>query len=112
MQQQASINANTPIMAQQLRAGEQQYNTADLANAMNMINQYYNTGQTFMPTAASASESGNNYNQQVYQNALAQQKLAQQNALGYTSLGTGLLGSGLNLAGGLMSKKLASDKKC
>jgi len=107
MQQQASINANAPIMAQQLKAGEQQYDTANLANAMNMINQYYNTGNTFMPTAATASTSGNNYNQQVYQNQLAANQLANQNMLGYGKLGLGLIGTGLNIYGATKGQKLA-----
>ena len=112
MQQQASINANAPIEAQQLRANDQSYNTANLANAMNMINQYYNTGNTFMPTAASASTSGNNYNQQVYQNQLAAQQAANQNAMGYMKLGTTLLGTALGgpiggALGNYVGKKLA-----
>ena len=95
IQQQASINANAPIEAQQLRANDQSYNTSNLANAMNMINQYYNTGNTFMPTSASASKSGNDYNQQVYKNALAAQQAANQNTMGYAKLGTQLAGAAL-----------------
>jgi hypothetical protein len=107
--QLATINANTPVLAQQLRANDQSYNTANLANAMNMINQYYNTGNTFMPTAAAASESGNDYNQQVYQNQLAANQLAQQNMLGYAKLGTTLAGTAIQTAPKL-APILASDK--
>src|SRR5574344_758137 len=100
IQQQASINANAPIEAQQLRANDQSYNTSNLANAINMINQYYNTGNTFMPTAANASTSGNNYNQQIYQNALAAQQAANQNTMGYVKLGAQLAGTALMAGAG------------
>lgn len=94
--QLASINANTPVLAQQLRANDQSYNTANLANAMNMLNQYYNTGNTFMGTAGTAANQGNNYSQWAYQqdlnNSLRNQ--ANQNALyggAMQGVGTGLM---------------------
>ena len=37
MQQQASINANAPLMAQQLQAGQQDIGTSQLTNAINAL---------------------------------------------------------------------------
>ena len=109
--QLATINANTPVLAQQLRANDQSYNTANLSNAMNMLNQYYNTGNTFMGTASNASTSGNDYNQQVYQNQLAAQQAANQNTMGYAKLGTQLIGAGLGAYGSYLGSKGGSTTK-
>ena len=66
MQQQASINANAPLQAQQMQANQQTYDTANLSNLMNVLNQYYNTGNTFMGTAANASNNANSFYNQQY----------------------------------------------
>ena len=61
MSQQAAINANAPLQAQQLQSNQQAYDTANLSNLQNLINQYYNTGNTFMGTAANASNNANSF---------------------------------------------------
>ena len=66
MQQQASINANAPLQAQQMQANQQTYDTANLSNLMNILNQYYQTGNTFMGTAANASNNANSFYNQQY----------------------------------------------
>lgn len=94
--QLASINANTPVLAQQLRANDQAYNSANLSNAMNMLNNYYNTGNTFESAASNNAKQGNDYSQWAYQQELNQslRNKANQNALysgGLQGLGTGLM---------------------
>src|SRR5574344_1164886 len=79
MQQQASINANAPLQAQQMQSNQQNLATSQMSNAINALNNYYNTGNTFMGTAANASTSGNNYALQNYQNQLAAYNAAQAN---------------------------------
>lgn len=66
MQQQADINAQAPLQAQQMQANQQNLATSQMSNAINALNNYYNTGNTFMGTASNASTSGNNYNQWAY----------------------------------------------
>lgn len=104
--QLATINANTPVLAQQLRANDQSYNTANLSNAMNMLNQYYNTGNTFMGTSSGAANQGQAYNQWAYPNELSayQRQQAQQQA----NQGAMISGGGQVL--NLLGSTLASDK--
>ena len=66
MQQQANINAQAPLQAQQMQSNQQNLATSQMSNAINALNNYYNTGNTFMGTASNASTSGNNYNQWAY----------------------------------------------
>ena len=119
MQQQASINANAPLQAQQMQANQQTYDTANLSNLMNVLNQYYNTGNTFMGTAANASNNANSfYNQQFNTNASMYNADQASKAAMYQALGTAAGGAfgGLGAAAGGMAAKsagsaLASDIK-
>src|SRR5574344_453648 len=79
MQQQADINAQAPLQAQQMQSNQQNLATSQMSNAINALNNYYNTGNTFMGTASNASTSGNNYNQWAYPMQLAAYNAAQQN---------------------------------
>ena len=92
MQQQANINAQAPLQAQQMQSNQQNLATSQMSNAINALNNYYNTGNSFMGTASNASTSGNNYNQWAYQQQLDAYKRqqAQQNAL---------VGAGINAYG-------------
>ena len=71
MQQQADINAQAPLQAQQMQSNQQNLATSQMSNAINALNNYYDTGNTFMGTASNASTSGNNYNQWAYPMQLA-----------------------------------------
>src|SRR5574344_1737259 len=71
MQQQASINAQAPLQAQQMQSNQQNLATSQMSNAINALNDYYNTGNTFLGTASNASTSGNNFALQNDQNQLA-----------------------------------------
>ena len=71
MQQQANINAQAPLQAQQMQSNQQNLATSQMSNAINALNNYYDTGNTFMGTASNASTSGNNYNQWAYPMQLA-----------------------------------------
>src|SRR5574344_526844 len=71
MQQQADINAQAPLQAQQMQSNQQNLATSQMSNAINALNNYYNTGNTFLGTASNASTSGNNFALQNYQNQLA-----------------------------------------
>ena len=94
MQQQASINAAAPLQAQQMQANQQIYDTANLANAMNMLNQYYNTGNTFMGTAANASNNANSfYNHQFNTNAQMYAADQATKAAMYSALGNAASGA-------------------
>ena len=77
MQQQANINAQAPLQAQQMQNNQQNLATSQMSNAINALNNYYNTGNTFMGTASNASTSGNNYNQWAYPMQLAAYNTAQ-----------------------------------
>src|SRR5574344_720299 len=79
MQQQADINAQAPLQAQQMQSNQQNLATSQMSNAINALNDYYNTGNTFLGTASNASTSGNNFALQNYQNQLAAYNAAQQN---------------------------------
>jgi len=105
MQQQASINANAPLMAQQLQAGQQDIGTSQLTNAINALNQYYNTGQTFQGGANTASNIGNNWAQTNYQNQMAAKQMADQNRLAYTKLALQTAGTGAQLASDICTKR-------
>ena len=96
MEEQANINANAPLQAQQMQANQQNLANSQLSNAMGALNQYYNTGNTFMGGANTASNMGNSFAQQQYQNQMAsyQAQQAQQAAL---------ISAGLQAAGGAMS---------
>lgn len=112
IQQQANINANAPLQAQQMQANQQNLANSQLSNAMGALNQYYNTGNTFMGGANTASNMGNSFAQQQYQNQLAAQQAAQQNTMGYAKLGTTLAGTILGgpiggYLGSKIGKKLA-----
>lgn len=96
MQQQANINAQAPLQAQQMQSNQQNLATSQMSNAINALNNYYNTGNTFMGTASNASTSGNNYNQWAYQQELnnSLRNQANQNALyggAMQGIGTGLM---------------------
>lgn len=94
MQQQASINANAPLQAQQMQANQQTYDTANLSNLMNILNQYYNTGNTFMGTAANASNNANSfYNQQFNTNASMYNADQASKAAMYSALGNAASGA-------------------
>ena len=77
MQQQADINAQAPLQAQQMQSNQQNLATSQMSNAINALNNYYDTGNTFMGTASNASTSGNNFALQNYQNQLDAYKAAQ-----------------------------------
>src|SRR5574344_1892951 len=79
MQQQANINAQAPLQAQQMQSNQQNLATSQMSNAINALNNYYNTGNTFMGTASNASTSGNNYNQWAYPMQLAAYNAEQAN---------------------------------
>lgn len=108
--QLATINANTPVLAQQLRANDQSYNAANLTNANNMLNQYYNTGNTFMGTAGTAANQGQAYNQWAYPQQLGayQRQQANQNAQTGAMVNAG--GQALQVASTVLPYILASDK--
>ena len=77
MQAQADINAQAPLQAQQMQSNQQNLATSQMSNAINALNNYYDTGNTFMGTASNASTSGNNFALQNYQNQLEGYKAAQ-----------------------------------
>ena len=97
MQQQANINAQAPLQAQQMQSNQQNLATSQMSNAINALNNYYNTGNTFMGTASNASTSGNNYNQWAYPLELAafqRQQAADQAKTGsYISMGGQVIGA-------------------
>ena len=107
MQQQANINAQAPLQAQQMQSNQQNLATSQMSNAINALNNYYNTGNTFMGTASNASTSGNNYNQWAYPMQLNAYNTAQGNQ-------NALIGAGINAGGQITSAALpyilASDK--
>src|SRR5574344_707434 len=107
MQQQADINAQAPLQAQQMQSNQQNLATSQMSNAINALNNYYNTGNTFMGTASNASTSGNNYNQWAYPMQLAAYNTAQgnQNAM----IGA-MINAGGQIAGAALPYILASDK--
>jgi len=111
MQQQANINAQAPLQAQQMQSNQQNLATSQMSNAINALNNYYNTGNTFMGTASNASTSGNNYNQWAYPQQLAAYNTAQgqQNANTGAMINAG--GQALQLAATVAPYLLASDKK-
>src|SRR5574344_282350 len=123
MQQQANINAQAPLQAQQMQSNQQTYDTANLANLMNILNQYYNTGNTFMGTAANASNNANSfYNQQFSTNASMYNAEQASKAAMYSAFGNAASGafSGLGAFAGAAKgagaaassgSALASDKK-
>ena len=108
--QLASINANIPVLAQQLRANDQSYNAANLTNANNMLNQYYNTGNTFMGTSGTAANQGNDYSQWAYKQNLNSALRAQENANNMLSSGMNFGGQALGAAATIAPYVLASDK--
>ena len=97
MQQQANINAQAPLQAQQMQSNQQNLATSQMSNAINALNNYYNTGNTFMGTASNASTSGNNYNQWAYPLELAafqRQQAADQAKTGsYINMGGQVIGA-------------------
>src|SRR5574344_387601 len=92
MQQQADINAQAPLQAQQMQSNQQNLATSQMSNAINALNNYYNTGNTFLGTASNASTSGNNFALQNYQNQLAAYNAEQSNKTART-------GAAINAAG-------------
>ena len=102
MQQQAAVNAQAPLQAQQMQAADVALNSSLMANAQNALNNYYQTGQQFQNQANTLSDMGNrwaatNYNQQMQ---AAQMKQAQQAALLSAGLqGVGMLGGALGSMG-------------
>ena len=99
MQQQANINAQAPLQAQQMQSNQQNLATSQMSNAINALNNYYNTGNTFMGTASNASTSGNNYNQWAYPQQLGafqrQQAADQARTGGYISAGGQVISAAL-----------------
>ena len=102
MEQQAAINAQAPLQAQQMQTTDIANNAALMANAQNALNNYYQTGQQFQNQANTLSDMGNkwaatNFNQQMQ---AAQMKQAQQAALLSAGLqGVGMLGGALGSMG-------------
>lgn len=92
MQAQADINAQAPLQAQQMQSNQQNLATSQMSNAINALNNYYDTGNTFMGTASNASTSGNNFALQNYQNQLAAYNAEQSNKTART-------GTAINAAG-------------
>ena len=107
MQQQASINAQAPLQAQQMQSNQQNLATSQMSNAINALNNYYNTGNTFMGTASNASTSGNNYNQWAYPQQLAAYNEAQKNQTANTGA---MINAGGQVAAAALPYLLASDK--
>src|SRR5574344_1015528 len=103
MEQQAAVNAQAPLQAQQMQTADLANNSALMANAQNALNNYYQTGQQFQNQANTLSNMGNqwaatNFNQQMQ---AAQMKQAQQAALMSAALqGVGMIGGGLTALGG------------
>ena len=99
MQQQANINAQAPLQAQQMQSNQQNLATSQMSNAINALNNYYNTGNQFMGTASNASTSGNNYNQWAYPQQLGafqrQQATDQARTGGYISAGGQVISAAL-----------------
>lgn len=110
MQQQANINAQAPLQAQQMQSNQQNLATSQMSNAINALNNYYNTGNTFMGTASNASTSGNNYNQWAYPMQLAAYNTAQGNQNAMTGGMMNLGGQALGAAATIAPLFLASDK--
>lgn len=110
MQQQANINAQAPLQAQQMQSNQQNLATSQMSNAINALNNYYNTGNTFMGTASNASTSGNNYNQWAYPMQLNAYNTAQGNQNALIGAGINAGGQALNLAATVAPYILASDK--
>src|SRR5574344_2090220 len=98
MQEQANINAQAPLQAQQRQSNQQNLATSQMSNAINALNNYYKTGNTFMGTASNASTSGNNYNQWAYPMQLAAYNTAQANRNANTGAMINAAGQGLQLA--------------
>ena len=107
MQQQADINAQAPLQAQQMQSNQQNLATSQMSNAINALNNYYNTGNTFMGTASNASTSGNNYNQWAYPMQLAAYNTAQANQNANTGA---MINAGGQVLGTALPYILASDK--
>src|SRR5574344_206072 len=107
MQQQANINAQAPLQAQQMQSNAQNLATSQMSNAINALNNYYNTGNTFMGTASNASTSGNNYNQWAYPMQLAAYNTAQGNQNAMTGA---MINAGGQIIGAVAPLLLASDK--
>ena len=101
MQQQADINAQAPLQAQQMQSNQQNLATSQMSNAINALNDYYNTGNTFMGTASNASTSGNNFALQNYQNQLAAYNAAQ-------AAQTARTGSMINTGGQIATVSIAA----
>ena len=83
MEQQADVNAQAPLQAQQMQAADASLNSSLMANAQNALNNYYQTGQQFQNQANTLSDMGNkwaatNFNQNMQ---AAQMKQQQQAAL-------------------------------
>lgn len=96
MQTMADINANAPTYANQLRNNELAYNSNLLANAVNGLNQFYNTGNTFNSNATQLSQFGNDWANKNFQNQIEAYKLKQASG-GAGNLGA-LIGGGAALA--------------
>lgn len=70
-QSMQSIEANAPTYANELRNNDLAYNSSLLGNAVNGLNQFYNTGNTFNSDAQGLSQFGNNDANTKYQNAMS-----------------------------------------
>ena len=110
MQQQANINAQAPLQAQQMQSNQQNLATSQMSNAINALNNYYNTGNTFMGTASNASTSGNNYNQWAYPMQLNAYNTAQANQNALVGAGINAYGQTQQAAVQALPYLLASDK--
>lgn len=64
----AKINAEAPRFAQELRAGDQTYNTNAFNTAQNGLNSYYNLGRNMNQDSLGLSKYGNEWAQTNYEN--------------------------------------------
>ena len=102
MEQQATINANAPLQAQQMQVTDAALNSSLMANAQNALNNYYQTGQQFGNQANALSNMGNQWAATNFQQQMqaAQMQQAQQAALLSAGLqGVGMLGGALGSMG-------------
>ena len=96
-----NIEANAPTQAQQLKSNELAYNSGLLENAVNGINNFYNTGSGFNSASQGLSKYGNDWAQTQYQNEL--QKYALDQANKNAMISAGVQAAGMLATGGLSS---------
>lgn len=81
LQSMQDIEAKAPTYANDLLNAEIARNTAMLGTAVDGINGFYNTGNTFNNNAVSLSTTGNNWAQTNYGNAMADYNAKKRNGL-------------------------------